>query len=182
MGGVFFFLLLVCGVSLEAWRKGRSRTVKFVVCMRHGEDGLSEATGISSPPMNPVDGRGFCPEFWDWRTQRQGLEPPTAESHREPGAVGDVMGTVIFRSEETTQPGRVSTILTEDLNSAPALKLTTTCNFRLQGNLTPSSTFTCTHLTTAYMHTIKNKIFKKLHVCTLAEDPCSVLSTHTWQL
>lgn len=92
------------------------------------------------------------------------------------------MATVIPRSEETTQSVRVSTILAEDLNSTPTLKLTTACNFRLQGHLTPSSTLTCTHPTTAYMHTIKNKIFKKLHVCTLAEDPRSILSTHIWQL
>lgn len=92
-------------------------------------------------------------------TQRQGLEPPTAESLV---LLQTWWGTVIFRSEEMTQPVRASTVLAEDL--------------------TPSSTLTCTHLTTAYMHTIKNKIFKKLHVCTLAEDPCSVLSTHTWQL
>lgn len=176
MGGVFFFFFLCVG---SPWRPGERRDA--------GQSSLwsvwgsSEATGISSPPMNPVDGRGFCPESPDWRRGR-------LQSHPLQRAIESLVllqtwwGTVISRSEETTQPVRVSTILAEDLNSTPTLKLTTACNFRLQGHLTPSSTLTCTHPTTAYMHTIKNKIFKKLHVCTLAEDPRSILSTHIWQL
>lgn len=86
MGGVFFFLLLVCGVSLEAWRKARRRTVKFVVCVR-----LEWSHRNLLPTHESCGWKRFLPRV-PGLTQRQAPEPPTAESHREPGAVADVMG------------------------------------------------------------------------------------------
>lgn len=75
MGNAFISENLVSGVffssSACAWgllgglEKGEKQDSQVCGLCEAWKDGLSEATGISSPPRNPVDGRGFCPESSD---------------------------------------------------------------------------------------------------------------------